>query len=211
MSRAIPSPAPFLPTNVIHHSKHHSSKHNNDHHNKHPGHGHSHSHHHSHSHPHRVPSPSPFPITPSASYPVQQSPQFHFPAVPHRPPIQHSNSHGALRAPSPSPFSPHVHFSVPHHHRPPIRSNSSNNLFNAAAAVSGHNHQLIKPPPKHSTKHNTHTNRLTKPLYNPTPTPHPDFQYSKCTGRRKALCVCLPIHFISFIFNPLNSRFSDLL
>ena len=186
-------PSPFPATKAIHHSKHHHSsskhKHNNDHH---KGHGHSHSHHHS--HPHRMPSPSPispYLITPSASFPPVQNPQFHFPTVPHRPAIKHSHSHGILRVPSPIQ-SPHVHFVVPPspHHRPPNRSNSSNNLINATST--GHNH-LIKPPPKHSTKPHTPAKRITKPI----PTPHPDFQYSKCTGRRRALCVCFFLIFNS--------------
>ena len=181
MSRAVP--APFPPNkvvHVIHHSKHHSSSKNkhNDHH-KHSGHGHSHSH----SHPHRIPSPSPmspFPISPSSSYPVQ-NPQFNFPTVPHRPPIRSSSSHNFFRDPSPSP---HVHFAVPH--RPPNRSRSSSALFKAAS----HSHNESKP---HSTKHSH--KRLTKPAPALAPLPNPDFQYSKCTGRRRALCVRLPFFF----------------
>ena len=186
MSRA--APAPFPPTrvvHVVHHSKHHSSSKNkhNDHH-KHSGHGHSHSHSHTHSHSqhHRMPSPSPmssFPIATSTSFPLP-SPQFHFPTVPHRPPIRSSKSHALLEVPS---SSPHVHFAVPH--RPPIRSSSSNALYKVAS--SGHNNQS-KPHPKQSTKH-TLTKRPPLPV---TPQAlHPDFQYSKCTGRRRALCVCV--------------------
>ena len=173
MSRAVPEL--FPPTvHVIHHSKHHSSSKNKHH--KHSGHGHSHSK----SHPRRMPSPSPmtsFPISPSTSLPVQ-SPQFLFPTVPHRPQIRSSSSHGILKAPS---ASPHVHFTVPH--RPPVRSSSSNGLYKAASP----SHNQSKPPPKQSTKHNVLTKRTplpVKPL-------NPDFQYSKCTGRRRALCVCL--------------------
>ena len=141
--------------------------------------------------------PSPSPITPSTSYPPppphlvqQQNPQFHFPTVPplHRPrpppPIRHSHSQGILKHP-PSPTSLHVRFApIPpqDHHR--HRSNSSNNLF---ASSGPHNH-LIKPPPTKQHTTSPHHKRLTKP----TPTPHPDFQYSKCTGRRKALCVRPP-------------------
>ena len=172
MSRAVP--APFPPNkvvHVIHHSKHHSSSKNkhNDHH-KHSGHGHSHSHSHSHSQS-RMPSPSPmssFPISPSASFPVW-NPQVQFPVIPPRP-LRSSSSHALLDVPSPSR---HVHFPA-EPHRPPFRSSSSNALFNAASSGTGHNH-LIKPHPKQSSvKH-----------------PNPDFQYSKCTGRRRALCVCL--------------------
>ena len=176
MSRAVQEP--FPPTkvvHVIHHSKHHSSSKNKH---KHSGHGHSHSH--SHSHPRRMPSPSPmtsFPISPSTSFPVQ-SPQFSFPAVPHHPQIRSSSSHGILKVPS---ASPHVHFSAPH--RPPVRSSSSNGLHKAASP----SHHHSKPAPKQSSKHNVLTKR------NPLPVKplHPDFQYSKCTGRRRALCVCL--------------------
>jgi hypothetical protein len=171
MSRAVSTP--FPPTKVVHHVVHHS-KHHSSSKNKHNDH---HKHSHSHSQPRRTPSPMPsFPISPSASFPVQ-NPQFRFPTVPHRPPHRSSSSHGLRRAPSPSP---HVHFAVPHH-RPPNRSRSSNALFQAAAP--GYNQ--FAPPPRHSTKH--HSNRLTKPA----PLPNPDFQYSKCTGRRRALCVCL--------------------
>lgn len=171
------APTPFPPANVvhiIHHSKHHSSSKNkhNDHH-KHSGHGHSHSH----SQPRRMPSPSPmssFPITPSTSFPLP-SPQFRFPAVPHDPPIRSSKSHALLKAPS---SNPHVHFDVPH--RPPNWSSNSN----AKVASSGYNQ--VKPPPKQSTKH-TLTKRPPLPVKPLTP----DFQYSNCTGRRRALCVCL--------------------
>lgn len=131
-------------------------------------HGHSPSHHsHSHSQP-RMPSSSPmppFPISPSASFHVQS--QSRSPAVP----LIRSSSPGLLKVPS---ASPHVHFALPH--RSPIRSSSSNGLYKAASP--GYNQS--NPLPKQSTKHNTERTPL-----------NPDFQYSKCTGRRRALCVCL--------------------
>ena len=108
----------------------------------------------------------------------------------------HSHSHSPHRMPSPTPFpipstsftvpSPHVHFpTVPH--RPLIHSRSTNALLPAPS----HDYlQLQPPPPTHSTNHthHTHVTKPKPPKNAPVPL-NPDFEYSKCTGRRRALCV----------------------
>lgn len=154
--------APFPPSKVvhaIHHSKHHSSSKHK--HNDHhkPSGHHGHSHSHSHSHPQSRRLPSPTPMT---SFTISPSTSFPVP-------------------------SPHVHFpAVPHH--PPIHSSNSNTLRKAPS----HGYMQLQPLPVQFTNH-TH-NLVSKPKphkHTPLPTQalNTDFQYSRCTGRRRALCV----------------------
>ena len=170
------APAPFPPTQIVH-VIHHSKHHSSSKNKHHHKHsGHDHGHSHSHSHSqHHLPSPSQM-----TSFPITPStsypPQINFPTVPYRPPIQSSSSNILRKLPSPG-------------------------------------YMQSIPPPKQSTKHIP--KHLHKPNYLSIPHHHTasptgppinhDFQYSNCTGRRRALCVCSP----KSRFNPFELA-SDL-
>ena len=110
----------------------------------------------------------------------------------------HANSHAnppfadkGVTFPEPQPIQPVV-VSHSQHHK--LRRRYSQNSVQAAvqhhnmsAPTSHHRHRryshdLVQAPAIHQHKSKT-------PAPAPNPRQHPAFRYSKCTGRRKALCV----------------------
>ncbi|KAJ7447781.1 caspase domain-containing protein [Mycena galericulata] len=49
-----------------------------------------------------------------------------------------------------------------------------------------HEHHQQQPPPMH---HHQHQQQQQQQMPMQMPAPHPDFMYSRCTGRRRALCI----------------------
>ncbi|KAE9396721.1 hypothetical protein BT96DRAFT_1021227 [Gymnopus androsaceus JB14] len=88
----------------------------------------------------------------------------HFPAL-----ITKSSHHKSHHRHSHSADNRHHH----HHNTPRIESSGHHHSQSHSAPIATHHHQQI-PDPRHRIEH---------------PPFHPKFQYSLCTGRKKALCI----------------------
>jgi len=174
---------------VIHHSKHHHSKHKHKDKDKRKSRSKSRereTHSHSHSHQAVVYSPSqlnvPSPIAPpSPIFPPQT------PSYPHHPHRQRTYSQPV----KPSPYMQTKPITIPTLNRKhsynalhkPRPSTSQQTLPPIAYSYSPH----ISSTALHAPSRPLHG--ILKPSGQPLDTPNPAFQYSRCTGRKKALCV----------------------